>query len=120
MQMKYEVLLNDYIMSCSILKEYERDLEKLPKGKIYTQKRNGKEYHYHRYTENGKQVNVYLNVENYSILKKNLELRTTVEKSIADAKTDVDKLKKAITILGGDIYDAMLRYDTNRLPDITK
>ena len=109
--MKYEILLNDYIMVCSVLKECERDLAKFPKGKIYTQKRNGKEYHQHRYTENGKQVNLYLNDENYFLLKRNLELRAEVEKTIADTKNDIDKLKKAITILGGDIYDAMLRYD---------
>ena len=111
MKMKYDILLNDYIMACSILKECERDLDKFPKGKIYTQKRNGKEYHYHRYTENGKQVNVYLSNENYLLLKRSLELRAEVEKSITDAKTDIDKLKKAITVLGGEIYDTMLRYD---------
>ena len=111
MKMKYDVLLNDYIMVCSILKECERDLDKFPKGKIYTQKRNGKEYHYHRYTDNGKQVNVYLNDENYSLLKRSLELRAKVEKTIVDSKNDIENLKKAITILGGEIYEAMLRYD---------
>ena len=111
MKMKYEILLNDYIMACSVLKECEKDFAKFPKGKIYTQKRNGKEYHYHRYSENGKQINVYLSNENYLLLKRSLELRAEVEKTIADSKNDMDKLKKAITILGGDIYDAMLRYD---------
>ena len=111
MKMKYQILLDDYIMACSILKECERDLDKFPKGKIYTQKRNGKEYHYHRYTENGKQINVYLSNENYLLLKRSLELRAEVEKTIADSKNDMDKLKKAITILGGDTYDAMFRYD---------
>lgn len=117
MEMKYEVLLNDYIMVCNVLKECERDLAKFPKGKIYMQIKNGKEYHYHRYTENGEQVNVYLNDKNYLLLKRNLELRAEVENSIVVAKTDMDKLKQAITILGGDIYDAMLRYDANCLFD---
>lgn len=113
--MRYQILLDDYIMACSVLKECERELAKFPKGKIYTQKQNGKVYHYHRYTENGKQINVYLNDENYLLLKRNLEFRAQVEKSIADAKNDMDKLKQAITILGGDIYDAMLRYEANCL-----
>lgn len=97
MKMKYQILLDDYIMACSILKECEIDLVKFSKGKIYMQIRNGKEYHYHRYTENGKQINVYLNDENYLLLKRNLELRAEVEKSIVVAKTDMEKLKQAIT-----------------------
>lgn len=52
------------------------------------------DYHYHRYTENGKQINVYLNDKSYLLLKRNLELRTEVEKSIAVAKFEMGKLKK--------------------------
>ncbi|MDE6659452.1 MAG: hypothetical protein K2K01_05000 [Eubacterium sp.] len=42
-------------------------------------------------------------------------MRADIEKTIVESKNDMDKLKKAITILGGDIYDAMLRYDANCL-----
>lgn len=56
---------------------------------------------------------MYLNDENYLLFKRNLELRAQVEKSIAAAKIEMDKLKQAITILGGDIYDANCLSDRN-------
>lgn len=66
--------------------ELEREIAILPEGSITKKKINGKEYYYHRISQNGKRSEKYIRFEEVSELTARIEKRKTLEKELKKLK----------------------------------
>ena len=66
--------------------ELEREIAFLPEGSITKKKIKDKEYYYHRITVNGKRIENYLDFEEVSELKAQIEKRKALEKELKELK----------------------------------
>ncbi len=66
--------------------ELEREIAILPEGSITKKKIKGKEYYYHRVTQNGKRSEKYVSFEAVSALSAQIEKRKALEKQLKKLK----------------------------------
>ena len=66
--------------------ELEREIAILPEGSITKKKINGKQYYYHRISQNGKRSEKYIRFEEVSELTARIEKRKTLEKELKKLK----------------------------------
>lgn len=59
--------------------ELDQQIAALPVGSISTKKINGRDYYYHRWTENKKRIEKYLPFDEVDILQKQIQQRKTLE-----------------------------------------
>jgi hypothetical protein len=69
--------------------EIEREIALLPEGGISKKKIKDKEYYYHRITRNGKRVENYINFEQVSELRAQIERRKKLEKDLKELKKQI-------------------------------
>ena len=77
--MEQEELLNQIV-------ELEREIAILPEGSITKKRINGKEYYYHRITQNGKRSEKYISFEEVPELSALIEKRKKLEKDLKKLK----------------------------------
>lgn len=68
------------------ISEIEKQLAVLPKGSISRKKVKGKDYYYHRWTENKKRVEKYLPAEEVDTLREQIERRRTLEAELKELR----------------------------------
>ena len=69
--------------------ELEREIAILPEGSITKKKINGKEYYYHRITQNGKRREKYISFEEIPEFSAQIEKRKAIEKELKKLKAFV-------------------------------
>lgn len=69
--------------------ELEREIAILPEGSITKKRINGKEYYYHRITQNGKRSEKYISFEEIPELSAQIEKRKALEKELKKLKAFV-------------------------------
>lgn len=72
-------------LQCQIA-ELEAQIETLPKGTISKKNVNGKTYYYHRYYENGKRVEKYIDFDSVDVLREKIEERKVLDKKMKELK----------------------------------
>lgn len=80
--MKQEELMNK-------IAEIEREIALLPEGSVSAKKIKGKEYYYHRININGKRVEKYVDFDEVSELKAQIEKRKALEKQLKEFERSV-------------------------------
>lgn len=68
------------------IEEIENEIKLLPRGSIGKKTIKGKIYYYHRYTENYKKYETYLNNEEVIEITKKIELRKSLKKELKELK----------------------------------
>lgn len=68
------------------IRELEREIALLPPGSIATKKINGKEYYYHRITQNQKRIETYVDFEQVDKLRAQIEKRKELEAELKKLK----------------------------------
>lgn len=71
------------------IERIENELKLLPRGSIGKKTIKGKIYYYHRYTENSKKHETYLNNEEVLEFTKKIELRKSLEKELKELKINL-------------------------------
>lgn len=71
--------------------ELEREIASLPPGSVAVKKVKGKEYHYHRYTQNGTRTEKYIDFDAVDALRAQIEKRKELE-------AELKALKKSIPV----------------------
>lgn len=74
--------------------ELEREIAALPQGGIAKKRVRGKEYYYHRITQNRKRSEVYLNFDEVEPLRAKIEKRKALEAELKELKHQLPKPKK--------------------------
>ena len=74
-------------------KELERQITDLPAGSITKKTVNGKEYFYHRWTENKKRREKYIPADELEIFRAQIEQRKTLERELKALKQHLPKEK---------------------------
>lgn len=69
--------------------ELEREIAILPEGSIARKRINGKEYYYHRMTQNGKRSEKYIRFEEVPELSARIEKRKALERELKKLKASV-------------------------------
>lgn len=77
--------------------ELEREIAILPEGSITKKRINGKEYYYHRITQNGKRSEKYIRFEEIPELSAQIEKRKALEKELKKLKAFVVQEKEPVT-----------------------
>lgn len=79
-----------------MVKEYESELLKLPKGKLTIKKINAHSYYYLKYRDGDKIVTKYVGNENYDLsdLKEKLDKRKHIEEMLKQLKAERKELEK--------------------------
>lgn len=77
--------------------ELEREIALLPEGSITKKKINGKEYYYHRVTQNGKRSEKYVSFEEVPEFTTQIEKRKKLEKEYKKLKALLVPEKKYVT-----------------------
>ena len=77
--------------------ELEREIAILPEGSITKKRINGKEYYYHRITQNGKRSEKYIRFEEIPELSAQIENRKALEKELKRLKAFVVQEKEPAT-----------------------
>lgn len=77
--------------------ELEREIAILPEGSITKKRINGKEYYYHRITQNGKRSEKYISFEEIPELSAQIEKRKALEKELKKLKAFVVQEKEPVT-----------------------
>lgn len=80
--MRQEELMNK-------IAEIEREIALLPEGSVSAKKIKGKEYYYHRININGKRVEKYVDFDEVSELKAQIEKRKALEKQLKELERSV-------------------------------
>lgn len=88
------------------ISELEKQIANLPIGSVTQKNVNGKEYYYHRYTENGKRKEKYIDFENVEALRKQIAERKDLEK-------ELKKLRSKLEIPTKQILEDELNFRTN-------
>ena len=70
--------------------ELEAQLEALPKGSVTQKIINGKTYYYHRYNENGKRVEKYIDFDSVDALREEINERKALESKLKELKRKAD------------------------------
>ena len=76
----------------------EKQLAVLPKGSISRKKIRGKDYYYHRWTENKKRVEKYLPAEEVDTLRKQIERRKALEAELKELRRKGPKERAAVEL----------------------
>lgn len=90
------------------IKELERQINDMPSGYIKNRKVNGNEYYYHRWTEDKKQKEKYLSVDEAESLSAQIKRRKALEKELKELRSQLPKPNKLDTskfitnIISGD------------------
>ena len=66
--------------------ELEAQIEALPKGSVAKKSVNGKTYYYHRYNENGKRTEKYIDFDSVDALRDQIEKRKALESKLKELK----------------------------------
>ena len=66
--------------------ELEVQIEALPKGSVAKKSVNGKMYYYHRYNENGKRTEKYIDFDSVDALREQIDERKTLELKLKELK----------------------------------
>ena len=69
--------------------ELEAQIEALPKGSVAKKSVNGKMYYYHRYNENGKRTEKYIDFDSVDALREQIDERKTLELKLKELKKKV-------------------------------
>lgn len=77
--------------------ELEREIAILPEGSIARKRINGKEYYYHRMTQNGKRSEKYIRFEEIPELSARIEKRKALERELKKLKASVVPKKETET-----------------------
>lgn len=70
--------------------ELEERIEELPKGGITVKTVNGKSYYYHRFTENGKRIEKYLDFDYVESLREQIIERKDLESKLKELKREAN------------------------------
>lgn len=89
--------------------ELEEQIEALPKGSVAKKSVNGKTYYYHRYNENGKRTEKYIDFDSVDDLRKQISERKALESKLKELK------KKAGIPLGKPQKKETLSFHTSIL-----
>lgn len=73
--------------------ELQAQIETLPKGSIAKKNVNGKTYYYHRYYENGKRIEKYIDFDSVEVLREQIAERKSLGTKLKELKKGV-RLKK--------------------------
>jgi len=92
------VLREELANSLRMKKQYERELEKLPKGSLVKRNIKGQEYYYLVYRENGKFKSVY---KGKSVREKDLKKYQEAKNLRSKYRKALSQLKKQILYLKG-------------------
>lgn len=79
------------------IEELEKRIAGLPIGSISTKKIRGKEYYYHRWTENKKRVEKYLPAEEVEALREQINERKILESELKTLRRKAPKQKRAVS-----------------------
>ena len=66
--------------------ELEAQIEALPKGSVAKKSVNGKTYYYHRYNENGKRTEKYIDFDSVDALREQIDERKALEAKLKELK----------------------------------
>lgn len=79
-----------------MVKEYESELLKLPRGKLTTKKINAHSYYYLKYRDGDKIVTKYVGKDNYDVSELNdqLDKRKHIEEMLKQLKAERKELEK--------------------------
>lgn len=66
--------------------ELEAQIETLPKGSVAKKSVNGKTYYYHRYNENGKRTEKYIDFDSVDTLRKQIDARKALEAKLKELR----------------------------------
>ena len=66
--------------------EFEAQIEAMPKGSVAKKSVNGKTYYYHRYNENGKRTEKYIDFDSVDTLRKQIDERKALEAKLKELK----------------------------------
>ena len=101
MSMISTLLIKEKNRNESMIIEYTRELDILPKGTIKEKKVNDKIYYYLLFREGDKVITKYLgkNEESLSLIKEQLERRKQLERMLQKLKEEKIQIKKLETML---------------------
>lgn len=80
----------------SRIAELEKQIAALPIGSISTKKIKGREYHYHRWTENKKRKEKYLPADEVDILRGQIVQRKTLENELRQLRKKASAVRQAV------------------------
>lgn len=66
--------------------ELEAQIEAMPKGSVAKKNINGKTYYYHRYNENGKRTEKYIDFDSVDTLREQIDARKALEAKLKELK----------------------------------
>lgn len=89
--------------------ELEREIALLPPGSIATKKVNGKEYYYHRITQNQKRTETYVDFDSVDELRAQIEKRKALEAELKELKRLVPSPKPAKEETGTHPFSTYVR-----------